>query len=174
MATLRVDTLDFHFQPQIDAWQYDESQHYRTVWQAGHRAADVVATEMGANPQLAWLIEAKDYRVLHGPPKDFTPSEMASDVFRKVRDTLDGLADAAANAIDPAEMLHASRATAAATRQIVFHLEPYQGPATKLFPRDPSAGVLQKLKQLFGAVMPPPMVLNIATTRRANVPWTVS
>jgi hypothetical protein len=174
MATLRVDTLDFHFQTKIDAWKYDASQHYQTVWQNGHRAVDVVATEMGANPQLAWLIEAKDYRNLHGQPKDFTPSEIASDVFRKVNDTLDGLADAAANAVDPAEMLRASRATTAATRQIVFHLEPYQGPATKLFPRDPSANVLQKLKQSFGAVTPPPMVLNIATTRRANVPWTVS
>lgn len=171
MATLHVDTLDFHFETWIEAQKYDESVHYDAFRQGGKRAVDVVAVETGANPQLAWLIEAKDYRDLRGQPKDFTPSEIASDVFRKVNDTLDGLADAAVSALDPAEMLHASRARAAATRQIVFHLEPYQGPASKLFPRDPSVGVLQKLTQLFGAVIP---VLNIATTRRANVPWTVS
>ena len=174
MATLHVDTLDFHFETWIEAQKYDESAHYDAFRQGGKRAVDVVAVETGANLQLAWLIEAKDYRVIRGQPKDVLPSEIASDVFRKVSDTMDGLADAAANALDPAEMLHASRAMAAATLQIVFHLEPYQGPATKLFPRDPSANVLDKLKQLFGAVMPTPMVLNIATTRRANVPWTVS
>ncbi len=175
MATLRVDTLDFHFHPAIDAQKYDETQHYLNVVRLrGKRAVDVVAVEMGQNPQRAWLLEAKDYRALHGQPKDFTPSEMATDVFRKVTDTQEGLQDAAANAADHGEKSHAARAISVGNIQIVFHLEPYAGAATKLFPRDPTAGVLQKLRQLLRDADPKPMVLSTANTRKADVPWTVS
>jgi hypothetical protein len=175
MATLRIDTLDFHFQPEIDARKYDHSRHYiEVVRQKGKRAVDVVAVEMGSNPQRSWNIEVKDYRVIQGQPKDFAPSEIAEDVFRKVSDTREGLSDAAANAADAQEKSHASRSLSAQRCQIVFHLEPYAGPASRLFPRDPTAGVYQKLKQLFGPTDPPLLVLKIETTRRASVPWTTS
>jgi len=99
---------------------------------------------------------------------------MAEDFFRKVSDSRDGLEDAAANAVDLKERQFASRATSVPTMQLVLHLEPYAGPAAKLFPRDPTTGVLQKLKQLFGGLDSQPLVLNIANTRRADVPWAVS
>ena len=58
--------------------------------------------------------------------------------------------------------------------RVVLHLEPHEGPHTKLFPRNFSGGVLQKLKQLVKQIDPEPKVLNIANTRWAGVPWTVS
>lgn len=175
MATLRIDTLSFHFRPNVDAVKYDESRHYIDVIRlAGKRAVDVVAVEQGHAPRKAWAIEVKDYRVINGPPKDFAPSEIANDVFRKVTDTREGLRDAAANAVDEGERSHAARVLSAPACRIVFHLEPYAGPASRLFPRDPTASVHQKLKQLFKPTAPRLLVLSIVTTRRADVPWTVS
>jgi hypothetical protein len=176
MATLRIDTLDFHFLPEIDARKYDETAHYKqVVRQTGKRAVDIVAVPMGANPQRVWIVEAKDYRVLRGRPKHSSYIEMAEDFVRKVSDSLDGLVDAAAKAADAGERQYAARATSAQTRQAVLHLEPYDGPATRLFQGDdPASRVLMKLKQMLSHLDSPPLVLNIASTRRANVPWTVS
>ena len=175
MATLCVDTINLHFDPSIEARKYDDFQHYRDVLRdRGMRAVDVVAIEAGANPQQSWKIEVKDYRVMSGQPKDFAPLQIAEDFFRKVNDTHSGLADAAANAANPDEKAHTARALCARSCQFVLHLEPYAGPATKLFPKDPTAGVIQKLKQIFGQMDPPLLVLKIENTRRVKVPWTAS
>ncbi|MBT9557536.1 MAG: hypothetical protein IV100_15965 [Myxococcales bacterium] len=45
--------------------------------------------------------------------------------------------------------------------------------AKHLFPREFSADVLQKLKRLVADVAPGPLVLDIARTERAGVPWRV-
>jgi hypothetical protein len=175
MATLQVDSLSFHFQPSIAATKYDESAHYMTVLQQqGKKAVDVVAIEVGANPDPVWLIEAKDFRTIRGTPKESNTTGLPKSVLQKVDDTREGLRDAAINATDPDEREYAQRAITAAHTKIVLHVEPYQGPATKLLPRDPAAGVLQKLRQLVKHIDPQPQVLNIATTRRSAVPWNVS
>lgn len=142
--------------------------------QQGKKAVDVVAIEVGANPDPVWLIEAKDFRTIRGTPKESNTTGLPQSVLQKVDDTREGLRDAAINAIDPTERQYAQRASASQNTKIVLHLEPYQGPATKLLPRNPAAGVLQKLKQLVKHIDPDPRVLNIANTRKAGVPWTVS
>jgi hypothetical protein len=175
MATLRVDSLSFHFQASIEATKYDESVHYLTVLQQqGKKAVDVVAIRVGANPDPVWLIEAKDFRNIRGEPKESNTIGLPKSVLQKVDDTREGLRDSATNATDPTEREYAQRAITPQNTKIVLHLEPYQGPATKLLPRNPAAGVLQKLKQLVKHIDPDPRVLNIANTRKAGVPWTVS
>jgi hypothetical protein len=175
MATLRVDFLDFHFRPSIEATKYDQSAHYLTVLQQqGKKAVDVVAIEVGANPDPVWLVEAKDFRSIRGEPKESNTIGLPKSVLQKVDDTREGLKDAATNATDPTERQYAQRAVTTRNTKIVLHLEPYQGPATKLLPRNPAAGVLQKLKQLVKHIDPEPRVLNIANTRKAGVPWMVS
>jgi len=175
MATIRVDSLDFHFRTSIEAIKYDESAHYLTVLQRqGKKAVDIVAIEMGSNPDPVWLIEAKDFRSIRGEPKEANTMGLPKSVLQKVDDTCDGLRHAAINATDPTEKQYAQRAITPTNTKIVLHLEPYRGPATKLLPRNPAAGVLQKLKQLVKHIDPEPKVLNIANTRKAAVPWTVS
>jgi hypothetical protein len=56
----------------------------------------------------------------------------------------------------------------------VLHLEPYAGDTSTLFPSGFAASVLQKLKQLVKNTDPNPLVLNIANTPAAGVPWIVS
>lgn len=172
MATLHVDTRQFHFDPNVAAEKYDEWVHYQEFQRRnqGKRAVDVVAVEMGLHPHESWMIELKDYRNMQGEPKDFTPSEIVEDFRRKVVDTREGLADAAARAADDRERSHASCVLSALRCIAVLHLEPYTGHASRLFPRDPSANVRQKLKQLFGPKNPP-LVLNMQTTLKAGVPW---
>lgn len=63
---------------------------------------------------------------------------------------------------------------AAPTKRVVLHLEPHLGPHTALFPGGFEASVLQKLRQLVKTIDPNPLVLNIATTAKAAVPWTVA
>jgi hypothetical protein len=176
MATLRIDTLNFHFKPSIDPLKYDETDHYRNVIskRKGMRAVDCIALRQGLRPRSAWMIEAKDFRNLRGLPKDSNPSAMIRDLLKKVNDSRDGITHAAAHAEIEKERTHANRFLNAARCQIVLHLEPYAGPASKLFLRDPSAIVLQKLRQMLHSEERPPLVLNIANSARAGVPWTVS
>lgn len=178
MATLQVDSLVFHFQPQIDARKYDESGHYVAVLrQQGKKAVDAVAIEVGACPKTRWLIEAKDFRKLSGEPKDANLSGLAQSVRQKVVDTCEGLRDASKHAGDPDEREFAGRAVQPGNTRIVLHLEPYAGTErryTKLFPRNFAAGVLQKLRQLAKDIDPKAVVLNIENTRRAAVPWSVA
>ena len=175
MATLSVDGLYFTFRPSIAARKYDGSLHYRTIWQhQGQTAVDIVAMKMAAAPDTVWLIEAKDFRVITREPEPSNLRGLAETVATKVVDTLSGLADAAANAVVPEEKEHAVRAMAATRTRIVLHLEPHDGQHSKLFPSNFSGGVLQKLKQLVKGIDPNPLVLNIANTPRAGVPWAVA
>lgn len=176
MTTLQVDTLTFDFAPAIAAGIYDQWQHYSVVWNAppgGQKAVDVVAVD-GVPPSTAWLIEAKDFRVITNPPKPSNISGLAQFVADKARHTLAGLADASLRAAVAGEKQLAADAVACARWRIVLHLEPHTGAHTALFPIGFSANVLQKLRQLVQAIDTNPLVLNIANTPLSGVPWLVS
>lgn len=106
----------------------DDSRNYQDVLRLpGKRAVNVVAVEVGLNPQQARMMEAKACRVIRGQPKDFAPSEIASDFDRKAMDTRTGLSDASEKAADAHERTQATLALAAKRCQVVLHLEPYAG-----------------------------------------------
>jgi hypothetical protein len=176
MPTLHVDSLTFAFDPRVSAVIYDRWQHYTQVWNApnhGQKAVDVVAVD-GAPPQsTAWLIEAKDFRVITNPPKSSNIAGLPQFVADKVTDTLAGLAHAQNHANNPGEKQMATDAMNSTSKRIVLHLEPHTGAHTALFPTGFAASVLQRLQQVVKSIDPKPLVLNIANTPAAGVPWTV-
>lgn len=177
MPTLQVDTLKFDFAATVAAQIYDQWQHYNTVWNAppgGRKAVDVVAVEGTPPPSVAWLIEAKDFRVITNPPKASNIGGLAQFVADKAAHTLAGLADASANAVDPAEKQLATDALGSVKHRVVLHLEPHTGPHSALFPTGFAASVLQQLRLLVQAIDANPLVLNISNTPVSGVPWTVS
>jgi hypothetical protein len=135
---------------------------------------DVVAVEGAPNPTTTWLIEAKDFRIITHPPKPANLLGLAQTVADKAADTVAGLAHASSNASAASEKSHAASAIAAPTKRVVLHLEPHTGSRSALFPAGFSASVLQRLRQLVGAIDRNPLVLNIANTPAAGVPWTVA
>lgn len=175
MSAVRVERLVFTFDETVDPHQYDRAGTMAEGWPRG-KAVDVVANGIPAPPALVWLVEAKDFRVITGPPRHSNVAGLAPTVNAKVRDTLAGLsAIAAGPAANPAHA-HATDAIAARAHRVVLHLEPHTvgGGHSHLFPHGFAADVLMKLKQLVRDVDPKPLVLNIRrTTRRAGVPWTV-
>jgi hypothetical protein len=177
MTTLVIDkTLTFDFTPGTDAEIYDQWIHtvkYQRINQ-GQKAVDIVAMDTNLPPNLVWLIEAKDYRVLHSPPKPGNLTGLPATVAHKAQDSIAGLADAAVSATVHHEKQYASRAISSGIRRVVLHLEPHIGPQTALFPAGFSSLVLQRLRQLVRHIDPNPLVLNIATTLASQVPWQVS
>ena len=173
MPVLQVDNLHFTFSPHVAAEPYDKWHYYASVSGQQKKAVDVAAVENPAAPTVTWLIEAKDFRHPY-PPKPSRIALLAETVATKVEHTLQGLLDAAIHAKVPSEKHHATIAVAAPTKRVVLHLEPHVGPHTALFPAGFAASVLQKLRQLVVATDPNPLVLNIANTAAAGVPWTVS
>jgi hypothetical protein len=176
MVQLQVGQVFFAFSANIDAQIYDTWQHYISVWNAGGRgqkAVDMVAVENGVI-SVSWFIEVKDFRVITSPPKPCNIAGLAGTVAQKVNDTLAGLRHAANNAQSQLERTHARNAIAASRQRIVLHLEPHAGTHTHLFPSGFPANVLQKLKQLAGNIDTHPLVLDIASTPRAGVPWAAS
>jgi hypothetical protein len=176
MPTLQVDSLQFVFEPTVAAERYDTWRHYVAVVNRPgfQRAVDIVAIEPAQPPVTTWLIEAKDFRVISNPPRPSNISGLAQTVADKATHTLAGLADAAINASDPSERTHAAKAMAAPAKRVVLHLEPHTGPHSALFPSGFPASVLQRLKQLVKAIDSNPLVLDIAHTQAAGVPWTVA
>jgi hypothetical protein len=178
MPAVQVDNLLFTFPQTVAAVLYDQWQHYIAVWNAagGVKAVDVVAVEgvPPPPPTTTWLIEAKDYRIITNPPQPSNLGGLPQTVADKVTDTLAGLADAAVNAADPAERAHAARAVLAPATRIVLHLEPHVGSHTALFPAGFAASVFQTLKRLVAHIDANPLVLNIASTPTAGVPWVVA
>ena len=175
MSVVDVESLRFSFHSNIAAEKYDDWAYYALVLrlEKHQKAVDVVAMRMQPVPADVWLIEAKDFRVITVPPDRANLAGLAVTAAAKFKDSLDGLAEAARLAPALSERHHAQRAVAATTRRLVLHLEPHIGSHSKLFPKNFPAGVLQKLKQLVRDLDPAPMVLSIASTGRARVPWTV-
>ncbi len=173
MTTIAVDTFRFDFEPNWAAQKYDEWAHYAQLLAVRPlKAVDLVAVRLQQPPGVAWLIEAKDFRIITIPPEPSNLIGLAETVRAKVRDTLTGLSDAAIHAQET-EWEHAIRTVASGRYRVVLHLEPYVGPKTKLFPRNFEAGVLQKLKQVVRDLDRNPLVLKISNTPRAGVPWSV-
>ncbi len=173
MATTNVDGLYFSFHPNYAVQKYDEWQHFRKVVRPADKAAvDLVAFRISANADVVWLIEAKDFRRQSGE-QDKSGVGLPAHTARKMRETLEGLADAAANALITEERDHASKAVAR-TPRVVLHLEPFDPETPTKMYRHPIPLVLQKLKQLLKDIDPNPLFLTIATTPKYGVPWTVS
>ena len=177
MSTIQVESLTFAFNAAVSAGKYDQWQHYTKVWNVppgGRKAVDVVAVEAAPRQSTAWLLEAKDFRVITNPPKACNVGGLARLVADKARDTLAGLAHARNHAVVEREQLLATAALAATAQRIVLHLEPHTGAHTALFPTGFAAGILQQLQQLVRDLDPKPQVLNLSNTRAAGVPWNVS
>ena len=172
MATLKVDdSLEFHFAPNVSAWVYDQSIHYKNAQKIKQqlKAVDLVAADKTKlRPPVCWLVEAKDFRKLRGEPKPKNDAaNFPGTVAQKVADTLSELPSV--QGIPTVEL--ALRATAV---RVVLHLE--TAPAkSRLFPNQPNpANMRQKLRQLLRHIDPSPLVLSIETTPKADVPWSVS
>jgi hypothetical protein len=177
MPHLQIDTLLFNFSAAVAASKYDQWQHYTAVWNAapgGRKAMDAVAVDGTPPRSSAWLIEGKDFRVITMPPKPSNIGGLARFVADKAVDTLAGLADAQHHATVPAEKHLAMQALASSAQRVVLHLEPHTGPHTTLFPTGFAASVLQQLRILVRPIDSNPLVLNIANTPLAGVPWTVT
>jgi hypothetical protein len=179
MGTVPVENLLFTFDAGTEAQKYDTSTHYREVWNkppASQKAVDVVAVQNTTVPTTAWMIEAKDFRVVDPltPPKPSNVTGLAETMAVKASHTLAGLADAAKNAADPSEKAIAMKAISAGKTRVVLHLEPHSGAHSMLFPSGFAASVLQKLRQLVKAIDANALVLNIANTPKAGVPWSVA
>jgi hypothetical protein len=178
MPTIPVENLIFDFRAVVDAQKYDTWVHYTQVWNklpASQKAVDVVAVHTTAASTVAWLIEAKDFRIVDptSPPRYSNVAGLPQTMATKVIHTLAGLADAASNATVQSEKNLATKVMTAGTRRIVLHLEPHEGPHSALFPTGFAANVLQKLRQLVKATDSNPSVLNTANTPFSGVPWTV-
>lgn len=178
MTSLRVENLVFSFPGTVAAEKYDDWQHVDRDWpdRAGRKKVDLVVVQPASAPLTTWMIEAKDFRVITSPPKESNLAGLPATMANKVEDTLRGLAATAAQGQVATEKTHATFAMQAAQRRIVLHLEPHPpgGTHSALFPQKFTADVLQKLKQLVADIDPKPLVLSIARTPEAKVPWTVS
>lgn len=176
MATLAIrvegqnSRLAFHFSANMGALAYDQSAHYQSL-QPRPMGVDIVASRLTAQPEAVWLVEVKDFRTLAGVPKAESAEDLAPSVKGKVEDTLKALASWPESDSD---YPHANRAKQAFTRRVVLHLEPHAG-TSKLFSVVPSAAnVRQRLVQLLKDVDSNPLVLNMANTKKAEVPWSVT
>ena len=176
MPSIWVESLRFDIHSNFDGHKYDDWVHYRSVLepQGSYKAVDLVVARFQMSPPEVWLVEAKDYRVINNPPERSNLEELPETMAKKVGDTLRGLADASQSAEQENEKALAIRAMSARSRKVVLHLEPHVGQHSTLFPKNFSANVLQKLKQLVREIDPNPLVLDIARTPRARVPWGVS
>jgi hypothetical protein len=139
---LEEGSLSFKFTGVDYAEKYDSWQHYRNSFSGacgGSKAVDFVVLK----GDVAWLIEAKDYR-RHERTK---PSELPEEVMEKVRDTLAGLASTRfVGSIDD-EVNVARRMFGKRKLRVVLHLEQPSKPS-KLFPYSVNpANVLTQLRR---------------------------
>jgi hypothetical protein len=176
MTTLTVENLKFTFYPEIVAEKYDVWQYHRNISQHNKKAVDIVAVK--SDSEIVWLLEVKDFRIISNPPRSSNLHSLPETVAKKFFDTLDGLKDAAENAVEIREKNHASLSAKAKTKRLVLHLEPHPptGNYSVLFRRNYAARVLQKLKTLVAAIDVAPRILNISNTNSPGfeVPWDVA
>ena len=170
-----VEQLAFEFDPRIDPFQYERGGATVPEWPVGRKVVDVVASDPADTPLVVWLIEAKDFRVITNPPKPANLSGLPATINAKVRATVSSLPIVATAITGSAAAVHALHATSVTQYRVVLHLEPHSrsGANSALFPRGFAASVLQKLQALVRDIDSAPLVLNIARTPGAGVPWTV-
>ena len=176
MTELTVERVVLTFDPSVDPLQYESGGACIAGWPSGSKVVDVVANEAPPPPQVTWLIEVRDFRVITNPPRSTNLGGLAATVEQKVRQTLAALPVVVADSPDPAHRDHAARASAAARRRVVLHLEPHptNGAHAALFGVGYAANVLLQLRALISDIDPNPLVLSIARTPSAKVPWTAA
>lgn len=160
--------LTFAFPAGAQASKYDDWAFYRNQFNAafgGSKAVDFVFADSDA----AWLIEVRDYRH-HARTK---PQELGEEVAHKVRDSLAGLACAAANANNPDEKNLAHKLLQKRCWRVVLHLE-QPAKTSRLRPKaiDP-AHVLLSMKKLLKPIDAHPSVVDQHTLKTAMC-WTVT
>jgi hypothetical protein len=169
--------LTFTFSPAVIAEKYEAWQYYINVFQQtalGTKAMDIAVIEDVSYPRTLFLLEVKDFRVITTPPNPENVQDLHGVVAKKARDTLAGLTSAATGASVASEKAFAIASQGIPSTRIVVHLEPNPHPSIAIFPSGFSSLVLQKLRQTVAHIDPNPMVLSIATTPHAGVPWSVT
>ena len=176
MTSIPVEQLTFIFDPSVAPFQYESRAICVVGWPRGSKVVDVVAHHLPVPASLTWLIEAKDYRVITNPPKPTNLTGLAATVEAKVRDSLAALPVVGAQSTNAAAKAHALVASAAPAMRVVLHLEPHPaaGLHAALTPASWIANVLLQLRINLVDIDPNPLVLDIARTPAANVPWSVS
>lgn len=176
VTVVTVERVEFTFDPSVDPLQYESAGVCIAGWPSGAKVVDVVANGTPPPPPVTWLIEVKDFRVITSPPRPSNLGGLAETVEAKVRQTLAALPAVVADSPEQAHRDHAAGASAAARRRVVLHLEPHptNGAHAALFGVGYAANVLLKLRALVADIDPNPLVLDIARTQRANVPWTAA
>jgi hypothetical protein len=175
MNPIRVEQFEFAFDATAHAEPYEIKGKTVPGWPTDHKVVDFVCIDPANGSGSTWLVEAKDYRVITNPPKPANLKNLAETMECKARHSLVGLQ---AISLLAGHRLagHAATAHATPTKRVVLHLEPHppNGPDIGLFPARFSMLVHQKLKSLVYDIDPNPLVLDIARTPAASVPWTVT
>lgn len=176
MTSISVEQLSFTFDASVVPFQYEVAGVCVAGWPQGSRVVDVVAHDLPVPAQCTWLIEAKDYRVITNPPKPTNLTGLAATVEAKVRDSLAALPVVGVQSTDAAAKAHATVACAASAIRVVLHLQPHpsSGQHAALFPVSWSANVLLQLRINLADIDANPLLLDMARTATANVPWSVS
>ena len=176
MTSISVEQLSFTFDDSVAPFQYEVAGVCVAGWPQGSKVVDVVAHGLPVPAQCTWLIEAKDYRVITSPPKPTNLTGLAATVEAKVRDSLRALPVVVGLSTDAAAQAHATVACAASAIRDVLHLQPHPttGQHAALFPASWSANVLLQLRINLADIDASPLVLDMARTAAANVPWSVS
>lgn len=160
--------LTFTFPQGAMASRYDEWSHYRNQFEkafGGTKAVDVVY----AAPNMAWLIEVKDYRH-HARTKTI---DLADEVAFKVRDTLAGLVSAKLSANNADEKTVATALLKKPRIRVVLHLEiPARTSRLRTQAIEPDK-VLLKLRALVKSIDPHPRVVS-QNTLTTEMLWTVT
>lgn len=141
-------------------------------WPARSKVVDFVVNDPKQNVATVWLLEVKDFRTITNRPALANLEDLASTMAAKVTDSLTALANPGAFSSPYSD--HAA-AGAGANKQVVLHVEPHDtgGTWSLLFPSTYYASLTQKLRQLLVDVDDSALVLSLATTPDAGVPWTV-
>lgn len=164
---MREGNLKFSF-PQTngsEARKYDECSFYRNQFSnvaGGTKGVDFIYIDKTQkNKPITWLIEVKDYR--HPDSETIKPSELASAVAEKARDTLAGLVAARHNANCHNEKDFSNKALKTRQLRVILHLEQKHNYI------DP-ADILTKLKQQVKAIDAHPKVIS-KNKASATIPW---
>lgn len=176
MTIVQEKSISFSFQAGLAPFQYEKNGTCVQGWPSGSKVVDIVATDTKAPPDQCWLIEVKDFRIVTSPPRSSNLTGLPQTMSQKVRDSLAALPVVAGTSSDNAAKTHASTCTQANAIRVVLHLEPHpaHGTHSHLFPAQYAANVLLKLRSLLADVDSTAMVVNIATTARATLPWSAS
>jgi hypothetical protein len=176
VTPVQVENITLTFNETVDPFQYEAGGACVAGWPNGSKVVDVVATEVSNPPSNVWLVEVKDFRIITSPPRPSNLSGLAATVEAKVRQTLSSLPLVTHASQDLRVQTHASNAAAAQRARVVLHLEPHPsaGSHASLFPSGFTVNVLLQLRILLADIDPNPLVLNIARTANASVPWSAA